>query len=183
MPDRDRLSESARVFFALWPDSATRAALARETERLHGQFGGRPTRATTLHLTLVFIGAVPRERLDDLVDAACSIQAGAFDVNFDRIGCWRHNKVAWIAPTQIPERLGALVSDLERALAECGIDFDRRDYRPHVTLARKAECRAVPPAEMDCAIRWPAREFVLVESRLSAVGAGYEVVARFPLAD
>lgn len=182
MPDRDGMNGSARVFFALWPGPGTLSTLVHESKRLHALYGGRPTCPATMHLTLVFIGAVPRSRLIELLDLARGFSAEPFDIDFDQAGCWRHNKVAWVAPTRVPEKLGALVSRLELALTEHGIDFDRRDYRPHVTLARKADCHAVPPAEVTCAISWPAREFLLVESRLCETRADYAVLGRFPLA-
>ena len=45
-------SHLPRLFYALWPDAAARAALAAWQASL----GGAPTRPDKLHLTLAFLG-------------------------------------------------------------------------------------------------------------------------------
>jgi len=48
-----------RLFFALWPDDATRRALAACASAVVAQTGGREVAAGNLHLTLAFIGERP----------------------------------------------------------------------------------------------------------------------------
>ena len=181
MSDHSDLKTRARVFFALWPDAATREQLAREARRIHVQRGGRLTRVETLHLTLVFIGDIARERLTELIRAAVPVRAPSFDIDFDQAGCWRHNRIAYLMPSQPPEALHELVDSLEQALAAAAFVYDQRPYKPHITLIRRGECPGATPATLATPIHWSAREFVLVESRLSQDGPAYTVVERFGL--
>lgn len=148
---------------------------------MQAETGGRLTRSDTLHLTLVFIGRVERSRLPAIVQAAAGLVAADFSLAFDRRGCWRHNKVAYLQPSQVPPALGALVAGLEQALDTADVDFDRRAYQPHVTLVRRADCRLAPSDSLDTPIHWPAREFVLIESCLAEAGPTYRPLARFPM--
>lgn len=179
---------TARVFFALWPDDAARAALVKAGSILQVRHGGRPTRPDSVHLTLVFVGAVEEGRLPELLAMAESLRVERFDTDFDLVECWRHNHIGCLGASQPPEPLFSLVHGLETGLKVLGIPFDRRPYKPHVTLLRKADCRR----ETDSGeggkenpalgpIRWPARDFVLVKSSLRPDGARYEELGRWPL--
>ncbi len=182
MPDRGDLSATARVFFALWPEESCRVACVRMATRLHAELGGRKARADTLHLTLVFIGAIRRDHLPTLVAAARAVQAESFGIEFDRADCWRHNRVGHLVPSIVPEALPRLVAELEQALVNAGVEFDRRPYKPHLTVVRKGDCRGLKTTVLPEPIAWRASEFVLVESSLSDAGARYTLLERFPLA-
>jgi 2'-5' RNA ligase len=182
VPDRHDLSSTARVFFALWPDAERRAVLAEASRRVHALCAGRLTRDDTLHLTLVFIGAIERARLPELIEAAGRVRTQDFVVDFERLGCWRHNKIAYLSPSRAPQALQQLVAALEQALDGIGAAYDRRAYKPHVTLVRRGDCTRLQEETLNPPIRWPATEFVLVESRLSSAGAAYSILGRFSLA-
>lgn len=183
MPDRADLTphapDQARIFFALWPDERVRGELDRVAARLHRLRGGRRTRAETIHLTLLFVGNLPRSTVPVLQDAAADIRLPAFEMVFDRAECWRHNRIAFMTTSQPPQALTDLVTGLEGTLDRLGIAYDRRPYKPHVTLVRNADCRPVAPATQP--IRWPVPEFLLVESRLSQEGAQYLRLGGYPL--
>ncbi len=169
----------ARVFFALWPDAPVRDELARTAAVLHAVRGGRRTRPEAMHLTLVFVGAVARERLPELQAAAGEIGSPPFEIVFDRARCWRHNRIAFLTAGEPPQKLAALVSALQEALERSAIAYDRRPFVPHVTLLRDADCRRDDPPIRP--IRWRVTEFVLVESVLGPQGAHYPVLGRYPL--
>lgn len=173
----------ARIFLALWPDTALRTRLATAGGKLHQSLDGRPTRPDTIHLTLVFIGNLARSRLIELGQALHSVSAAGFGTVFDQAECWRHNRIGFLAPSQPPEALFRLVSMLETRLDQMAIPFDRRPYMPHITLIRQAHCPSEnQAAEFDCEpIKWPAKDFVLVESVASPAGASYRIVERYPL--
>ena len=174
--------ETARVFFALWPSTAERKALAGWQAPLKKLCGGRAMRADTLHVTLVFMGEVSRRRLEALKLAAQEVRGGRFSLRLDAARYWGHNHIAYAAPTEVPELLLQLVSDLERSLRRHRFRFEQRRYKPHVTLLRNAYWNDTPlPAQP--AVNWKVREFVLVHSLSDARGARYEVLARFPLAE
>lgn len=172
--------QTARLFFALWPDGKTREALGKASKQLHAACGGRPTRRETIHLTLIFLGDMPIERIDELLALTAQVSAPAFELVLTKLGWWKHNRVAWAAPDDVPAALAALVQSLEQALKSKKVQFDVRPYLPHVTLARKANCRETPP--LAAGIVWPVEEYVLVRSVTDASGAAYEVIGRWPLA-
>lgn len=171
---------TARMFFALWPDGEVRRQLDQAASALHKACGGRRTKAETIHLTLVFLGEIPVERLDRLRSAAAAIDGRRFCMEIDRLGYWKHNRIAWAAPRQCPADLTSLVDALENGLSGEGFRFDRRPYSPHITLVRKALCRETVPLPETA--RWEVSEFVLVQSALASGGSVYTVIGRWPLA-
>lgn len=182
-PSGPRRPEQARVFFALWPDEPVRQALHRAAVDAAKRFGGRATRAETLHLTLAFIGDVALDRLPALHEAAAGVECEAFAMRIDRLGFWGHNRILWAGTSQPQRRLGELVGQLGarlQAIGHGGAADAGRPFAPHVTLVRnvgdkRPELPALPQLEWACA------RFVLVRSRLSAAGSAYETLGQWPL--
>jgi 2'-5' RNA ligase len=176
----EKIKEGVRVFFALWPSDAERAALAAWQPALHKQCGGRIIRADTLHNTLVFIGNIGPHRLEALRSAAQETGGEAFRLPFTGARYWRHNRIVYAAPGSVPQPLARLVHNLEQRLAAHSFDFDKRPYQPHVTLLRNAKWGDAPLPEMSGAV-WRIQDFALVQSVPDERGANYRVLARFPL--
>jgi 2'-5' RNA ligase len=166
-----------RLFFALWPDDAARAALERWSTAVHRVAGGRATRGDSIHMTLAFLGDCDPARLDELKAAAASVRMRPFELVLDEAGFWKHNRIAWAGATQTPAALETLVSDLRTALAAAGFAFDPKPFVSHVTLVRKAQPGFVMPA-LD-PIRWQVRAFALVRSVMRPAGSDYLVEARW----
>ena len=173
-------NKSVRVFFALWPDDAERAALAAWQPTLHKLCGGRSMRADTLHATLVFLGDVVLHRLEALQLAAQEVDGVPFDLAFDVAHYWGHNHIVLAAPHIVPPQLAQLVQVLEQRLGKHRFHFDRRPYKPHITLLRHAQWSDAPLPEMQSVV-WRIRDFVLVQSAPDEEGANYRVLARFLL--
>lgn len=169
---------TARVFFALWPDAAPRAALGRLARDLQGQCGGRAMLTRNIHLTLVFLGNVAAARLPELYLLAETVAAPRFDLVIGAAGYWRHNRIVWTGPGQCPDALQALVAALEGALKANGFRFDERPYVPHITLLRDA--RRAPTTQAVGDIRWPVADFALVQSLRRDNATVYEVLRRWP---
>lgn len=170
--------ETQRLFFALWPDDATRDALNRTGKWLHQHWGGRRMRADTLHLTLAFLGNTPLEARDALLPHIGAIRADAFDLLLDRAGCWQHNRIGWLGGSEIPVQLAELAERLRSALREAGTSFDAKPFVPHVTLLRNTPGGPVPACTP---VRWRANDFVLVASQTGVDGAHYTILNRWPL--
>jgi 2'-5' RNA ligase len=171
---------TARVFFALWPDKAERTALAEWQTGLHEICGGRAMRADTLHATLVFLGDVALHRLEALQLAAQEVEGKSFDLSIDVACYWGHNHIVYAATNIAPPQLEQLVHDLEQRLTEHRFRFDRRVYKPHITLLRHAQWRDTALPDMR-RVKWQARSFALVQSAPDEQGANYRVLAKFPL--
>ena len=149
-----------RLFFACWPDEQVRAEIV-ERRRLIEGLSRRRVPDHNLHLTLLFLGNQPADRLPDLMDAADGLDAAGFVLQLDRFGWFPAARVAWLGGAP-PGQAQALVRDLSERCGALGLSFDRRRFHPHVTLFRKVERRPVfPPAPV---LDWSVDEFALIES-------------------
>jgi len=182
-PARHDKPATARVFFALWPPPALAGELAGIAANAAREFGGKPTRPETIHLTLAFLGDVTEQALPGLVALADAMTAGRFDLAVDHLGYWPHKHLLW-AGCQASPVLAELAGDLHRRLVEAGFDQHRQAGHlvPHLTLVRKLAAEpAIKAISFPQVMPWPCHEFVLVRSRLSPAGPDYEILARFPL--
>jgi 2'-5' RNA ligase len=168
-----------KLYFALWPDHATRAALQRIGRSLPSH-GGRPTHPEDLHLTLVFLGQVEAERFDCVLRAADAVRVKPFELTIDRTGYWRRPKILWCGPPETPRALDQLVAELQGELQKCGFQPEDRPYSPHVTLARKS--RPVEPIQLEEPLEWRVHEFTLVASLPVFKPPRYKVLRRWDLA-
>jgi 2'-5' RNA ligase len=171
-----------RLFFALWPDDATRAGLAERARALHHAAGGRATRPRSIHLTLAFLGNCDPARLDEVQRAASRVRVRSFELVLDAAGLWHQNRIAWVGARVVPPELAVLVADLRDALEHARVVFDPKPFVPHVTLVRKARPNARLPAIEP--IGWPVSEFVLVRSvprsqETEPQGSDYLIAARW----
>lgn len=176
----------ARVFFALWPDAALAARLAQLAQNASAALGGKPTRAETIHLTLVFVGEVDEDDLPALIAIGNSVRADAVELVLDRLDSWQHQRLLWAGCRADGGALAALVAQLRAKLAAAGFAVDgARQFTAHVSLVRKLPAAAFPLPQSELRLhpplRWPGASFVLVRSRPSAVGARYERLAGFAL--
>lgn len=173
------LTKSARVFFALWPNNAERAAVAAWQPPLKQLCGGRLQPVENLHNTLVFLGNVALERLESLLLAAQEVKGDDFRITFDSTRYWGHNHIVYAAPGLVPSQLSQLVVDLEKTLLRHHFAFEQRSYKPHVTLIRHANWSDSPLPLMSPAV-WDIHDFVLVQSIGGEQGVRYKVLAHFP---
>jgi len=167
---------SVKVFFAMWPGTAERGELKNWQNRLHRLCGGRVMRFESLHATLVFIGQIGTSRLEALQLAAQEVDGTGFDLCLDSARYWGHNHIAYAVPAEVPEQLAQLVAALEQSLQRHRFKFDRRAYKPHVTLLRNARWTDAPLPVMP-PVNWRVEDFALVQSTPQE----YRVLARFPL--
>lgn len=175
-PTPPKLPPHARVFIALWPDHRVRQAMRRHAAHWHWPQYARRVRPSDLHVTLHFIGSVPRERLAQIRQLLP--QAGqAFDLTLAKPQLWSGGIAVLLTDASAPA-LEHLHQTLAARLRAMGLPTETRAFKPHLTLARHA-VGAVPP-DAASAVRWPVREVVLVESRPGPNGA-YQVLAREPL--
>ncbi|MFN3544979.1 MAG: RNA 2',3'-cyclic phosphodiesterase [Thiobacillus sp.] len=171
-------AETLRLFFALWPDDATRDALDRTGKWLHRHSGGRRMQADTLHITLAFLGATPVDKLDALCACAEAVAVEPYELLLDQAGYWRHNRIGWLGVSETPPQHFELVRALNAQLSAAGFPVDPRPHVPHVTLLRKSAGGEIPECR---AVHWPIGEFVLVKSVTEPEGARYAVIRRWAL--
>ena len=174
-----RAEGARRLFFALWPDEALRAAAASRVAALVPRGSGRPQRPDQLHVTLVFLGAVDEAQLTEVEKVGEGVTSTPFVVVFDRLEHWRKPRVLCLGASAVPPALVALVEGLRDALATRHLPTETRPFRPHLTLARKlARLETTPDLEP---LLWQAESITLVESVSDAEGSRYEPLASWPL--
>jgi 2'-5' RNA ligase len=168
-----------RTFFALVPTDATRDALARLAAELALRTQGRPTDHASIHMTLAFVGDVDEDRLAALRRIGDNLRGSAFDLMLDAIGGFARPQLAWAAPSLIPATLTDLQRDLAVMLEVGGFRSERRQFAPHLTLARK--CAWIPSREAILPIPWHVDALLLWASPPAHGPRAYRELARWPL--
>ena len=163
---------SERLFFALWPDDAQRRALVERLPAVLAGVHGKPQRPDQWHVTLEFLGAVPAERVPAVRAAADTVEAEPLSVAFDGLDHWRRPQVYCLSAATTPHGLARLVTELRAALFAQGFVPETREFRPHVTLARKV--RSAHPRPLESPLVWSADRFALVRSVSDPAGSRYE---------
>ena len=162
---------SDRLFFALWPDPSLLQALRARVGGITASVGGKLQRPDQWHVTLEFLGQVPRERQPALRAAADRVH-GSVVIEFDRVEYWRKPQVVCLVASRVPAGLAALVTQLRAELAAEGFTLESRPFRPHVTLARKV--RSGADSFLDPPFLWRTDGFALVRSVTDPAGSRYE---------
>lgn len=175
-----------RLFAALAiPHDIGRALQTRQV----GIEGARWRPLEALHVTLRFYGEVRQDVARDLDAELVALTARPFEIELAGAGSFGegpdiHAVWAGVAPNSELERLAAAC---ETAARRVGLKPEKRNYRPHVTLAylRRPDPREVaawvqannllksPPIPID--------RFGLYSSTLGAEGSHYRLEADYPL--
>ena len=179
-PDETPAARARRLFFALWPDPATREALAHATRKAVRHCGGRPVPQENLHATVAFLGSVPETALAAVLAAGSNSarEGAAFALQVQAIDFWPRPQVL-VATADTPPPAEALAERLWRAVEPLGIPRDPRPLRIHLTLARKV--RKPTPGLAMHPVDWTVAGLALVESATDPAGARYTPVAQWPL--
>jgi RNA 2',3'-cyclic 3'-phosphodiesterase len=191
------MSERVRAFVAvprdrMWIESA-QGLLGRLREKLPDASWTKPQ---SWHLTIKFLGSVPRASLEPLASAIAPVAretvpgdllAGGPAI-FPPRGPARVLGVGF-APSPALESLSRFAREVDARAKTFGIEEEKRAFHPHVTLARlrhpwpsdavatfRAEVEAWPFPD------WPVRSCVLYESRLDRSGAIHTPLAEWTFA-
>jgi len=147
------------------------------------------------HVTLKFIGSVPTEKVQAIIEALGGVSLhDRVDVCFRGLGWYLNAKTGVMLWAIIDDSkpLAALAASIDRRLASLGIAPENRSFMPHLTLARGS--RDVPDSSK-IALRELAEqhkqhdfgsvtpeEFHLMESKTLPTGPIYSKVQSFPIA-
>jgi 2'-5' RNA ligase len=169
---------------------------ARERKRLYTasaplREAGLPVRwveVEALHLTLKFLGEVPKDRVDRVRAALATVatKSKPFEVKLGGFGAFpslRKPRVIWAGAYASPE-LRCLKHDLEWEFAALGYAREARAFHPHLTLGRaRPEAAAgdfrdleelVEPLKYEGALT--VHSVVLLRSTLGPLGASYDTI-------
>jgi len=125
--------EIYRLFVAIRPPSN----IINEVARLQkGVLGARWSDPVKLHITLGYLGDVDGERAETLDQHLAEIRQASFELSLSGTGHFGRNEPhsIWIGISE-NETLDRLHKAIRSAARHCGIEMEKRDYRPHLTLA------------------------------------------------
>jgi 2'-5' RNA ligase len=128
-----------RLFIAINFSSEVKNKLvaAQDILRKHA-LGGNFTRPENMHLTLIFLGETAQSRLEQIEQAIDSIREKAFELHANGSGRFGHGggDIWWAGIDENPilTKIHRTLSDL---LTASGFEIEEREYKPHLTLARK----------------------------------------------
>ena len=180
-----------RLFVALEIPSEVRQNLAALLAELRAITKvPRWARAENLHVTLKFLGEVAEDKVNSVRSALRQIRSEqVVTLKFCGLGFFpneNHPRVFW-AGMEASANLKPLAANIEIAMEKQGIPREKREFSPHLTLARLESPRL--PEALRIAIAANAqREFGslrtneshLIQSKLKPSGAEYTTLERFP---
>ena len=141
------------------------------------------------HVTLRFIGELPKWRAEEVDEALASLRAPAFALQLAGVGAFsKAGRVTslWVGVERTPA-LDHLQQKVETALHRAGVERERRRFTPHVTLAR---LDGAPEAKVAAWVQShnlfrsepiAIEQFTLFSSRLGKEQAVYEPEVDYPL--
>lgn len=143
------------------------------------------------HVTLCFAGEVQGGTMRDLEEELSDIAGPPFSVSVAGVEQFSSGKQprALVASVERSERLDWLQQKVTTVARNCGIEVERRKYRPHVTLARFAShaetghhlAQFMASNGTFRAGPWIADGFALYSSRTGRNGAIYTEEAAYDL--
>lgn len=174
-----------RLFTAIEIPDDTR----EELYRLHQPLpGARWIDPRDYHLTLRFAGDIDNLMAREFADNLASIDVDAFELTISGLGAFGGNdpRSVWAGVAPCPA-LDAFARAHEKAARNAGLPPDKREFKPHITLARLTASNA------DAVARFLTRysgyrsepffvaQAVLMSSKPSVGGGPYAIEERFPL--
>ena len=143
-----------------------------------------------LHLTVQFIGDIPWTEVGEIaLDFDRRLEkrrSGTFGVSLCGFDCF--DRVLFMKMVEGEEPLKNLQSEFRRSLSGGSVEYDRRPFKGHLTLARsKRSLRREPGRELlgnflpELDFSFSAERLVLYESRLGPDGPTYLPIKEFYL--
>ena len=127
-----------RLFIAINFDKATveRLLTVERELKARSQSDASWSPPRNLHLTLAFLGEVESKRLPELRSIVGGLNAfPRFELRFDRIGSFGERVL--FAGIRRSDELAQIHALLTTELQSSGFDVEAREFKPHVTLARR----------------------------------------------
>lgn len=192
-------TQEIRLFIALAIPEAIKSAIETVQAQLRRTLpakAARWTRREQFHLTLKFLGNVPLNRVDELIEAcllACRPHP-PLRLTAQKIGFFpnaRVPRVVWVGIRDPHECLGVVWKAVQSAAQPFTSEPPEPEFTGHVTLARVSRLRREETEHLAKAAgrldnvplgEWTAGQLELVRSELLPEGARHGLVAALPLA-
>jgi RNA 2',3'-cyclic 3'-phosphodiesterase len=188
------MNEMLRSFIAVPVPTEMAGRLGELQDRLRPVAGNvKWVDPEACHITLKFLGEVPRARLDATWAAVTESLAGAagFGLRLHGVGVFptrMRARVIWVGATDGKRELADLATRTERACTAQGFAAEARPFQAHATLGRVREPLANPglAAALEELVGAEVGEItvdrvLLMRSELSSKGSRYTVQAEHML--
>ncbi len=139
-----------------------------------------------LHITLKFLGEVPDKKVPAIADQLEKIFKGdrKFKIKLGGVQAFLDRgevRVLWIGVEKGEDDIKKCANELERSLSKMGFKKEKREFVPHLTIARarKHSRKRFKPDDFDIELNLPdfyVDEIVLFKSTLTPSGPIYEKV-------
>ncbi|MGW3915983.1 RNA 2',3'-cyclic phosphodiesterase [Streptomyces sp. NPDC005070] len=184
---------TVRLFIALAPPDHAKEELARELRPAYGTHPHmRWNRIEDWHITLAFLGELPVGTVALLRPPLAGLAAARRPPSLALRGSGDFDdRVLWSGIDGDLDELHALATDVRTTVRDCGIVFEERPFRPHLTLARARRGDRSSTGEIAQGLagftgrEWPAERLHLVGSNVgrSSGPIHYRDIASWPLGD
>ncbi|MBN2879099.1 MAG: RNA 2',3'-cyclic phosphodiesterase [Clostridia bacterium] len=131
-----------RLFAAINFDKDTKRKILNIQDHLREYASGSFSYYENLHLTLVFLGETEPSKLQSIKDAMQSITIPEMNLVFSHTGYFsKDDGDIWWLGMEYNDALAVLHKDLTEAFTKLGYTPENREYRPHITLARRVRSK------------------------------------------
>ncbi|WP_185964378.1 RNA 2',3'-cyclic phosphodiesterase [Aliikangiella marina] len=178
-----------RLFFAIELEPNIKSKLLTIQDRVL-DVNGTAVPGENFHITLSFLGKVAERELESILDglsvslhageAFSDVQVSPFSVTLNQLTYWPKPKIIAALIDDQSQGLGRLKKSIESVLTSIGhFQFDRKSYKPHVTLFRHVD---EPPKHLaDLELTVAVKRFSLLESVQGRHGVNYHMIESWPL--
>jgi 2'-5' RNA ligase len=177
-----------RLFIAVPLPEDIRKQITGLTQNLQKGFQFTPCRPVwsdpaTMHLTLIFLGQTPEEKVRPIIQAMDRLSGGFHPLRIEikRMGVfphWRNPRVLWAGIRERTHQLESLQKTIQQAMEAQGYVPEEKEYHAHLTLARFKSLKGVSMVEKLVNDHqgfkfgpFEAPEFILYKSELNPAGA------------
>ena len=168
-----------RAFIALELSSTCIEDITSLVRSLVGVVEGRFVTPDAYHLTLAFLGEIGEVKTRDAMAALEEVSAGREPValTFEGLGSFGRPRDAtlWLGVCATPQLID-LAAGLRNALETRNLSFDKKPFRPHVTLARRARLEGGVLPNLAFPAPDVAQRITLFKSILSPPPATYKLL-------
>jgi 2'-5' RNA ligase len=181
-----------RIFTAIDISDETRKEAATYIENLRSEFPQLRVgweKPEKLHLTLKFLGDIDEKQLNSLIEAVKNTaeQISNFQLQISDTGVFpstRNARILWLGLKNETGELQSLNKILETECEKIGFAKEKRDFKPHLTIARLREphkSKEIVDRHLDSefeVVEFTVSEITIYESRLQKSGSIYSVISR-----
>jgi 2'-5' RNA ligase len=181
-----------RIFLAIDISDEARRKVSDYIAALHSEFPKLRVgweKPEKLHLTMKFLGNINDEQLRKLTGAVekTALQISNFNFQIAKTGAFpslRDARILWLGLQDEKGSLRKLNEILETECERIGFEKEKRDFKPHLTIARLREPRNSKELtqihlqnEFET-IEFEVSEITIYESKLQPNGSIYSIVSK-----